>query len=997
METLENTLRWFGVIMTIMMLSTAGFTQPLFEVQKVAASDRQTGDNYGVRTDISGDYAVVSAYREDHNESGGSPMSNAGAAYILERDGSGVWNQVQKIVASDRQVEDRLGWGLSISGDYLAIGAPLEDHDETGGSPLSEAGSVYIFERNAAGIWNQVQKVVASDRAYLAHFGMTLDLSGDYLIVGAHQEVKDASGGIPLGSAGAAYVFERNAGGVWAEVQKLDAADRGEDDEFGISVTISGMYAAVGAFREDEDASGGSTLADAGSVYIFERNASGVWLQEQKVVAGSRGTLDWFGYNVSMSGDRLLVGAPLEDEDENELNTLNSPGSAYVIERDGSGIWNQTDKIVASDREDNDRYGWYLGIDGDYCVIGAYLEDQDEFGLNTMVSAGSGYAYERQPDASWTQLQKFVASDRTSNDAFGGAIALSNSYVISGALNQDYNAFGGSYASQAGAAYIFEACNSTSSITTITACESYLWTDGITYTVSGIYSQTLTNSTGCDSTATLDLTINNASISTTTIVGCDSYLWTDGTNYTVSSIYTQTLTNSAGCDSIATLDLTINNSNASTSIITACDSYLWTDGTTYTASGIYTQLLVNTSGCDSLATLDLTINNSTSSTTIVTACDSYLWTDGSTYSVSGIYTQTLSNSVTCDSIVTLDLTIINSTSSTTVIAACDSYTWTDGITYSASGTYSQTLINSLGCDSLAVLDLAIFNSTSSTTIVTACDAYLWTNGTTYTSTGTYTQILTNSVGCDSIASLELTINSSSSSTTILTACDSYLWTDGVTYTITGIYTQTLLNSVGCDSLATLDLTINNSTSSTTTITACDAYLWTDGTTYTSSGVYTQTLINSVGCDSLTTLDLTINLSTSSTTIVTECDSYTWTDGTSYTTTGVYTQALTNSVGCDSIATLDLTINYSSSSTTIVNECDSYTWTDGITYSVSGVYTQTLTNSSGCDSIATLDLTIPLIDATVSSGLDTLFANASGMNYQWLDCDNGNVILPGETG
>jgi hypothetical protein len=90
---------------------------------------------------------------------------------------------------------------------------------------------------------------------------------------------------------------------------------------------------------------------------------------------------------------------------------------------------------------------------------------------------------------------------------------------------------------------------------------------------------------------------------------CDSITWIDGVTYTSSNnTATYTLTNSAGCDSVVTLDLTINNSSLGTDIITACDSLTWIDGTTYTASNnTATYTLINAAGCDSVVTLDLTI------------------------------------------------------------------------------------------------------------------------------------------------------------------------------------------------------------------------------------------------------------------------------------------------------------------------------------------------------------------------------------------------------
>ncbi|HCA83654.1 MAG TPA: hypothetical protein DEP18_07690 [Flavobacteriales bacterium] len=107
------------------------------------------------------------------------------------------------------------------------------------------------------------------------------------------------------------------------------------------------------------------------------------------------------------------------------------------------------------------------------------------------------------------------------------------------------------------------ACTPTFSSTVHTACSSYVW-NGNTYTASGNYTFLTTNAGGCDSTATLNLTINNPSTSTTAQTACVSYLW-NGNTYTTSGTYTYVTTNSQGCDSTATLNLTINNANTNVS------------------------------------------------------------------------------------------------------------------------------------------------------------------------------------------------------------------------------------------------------------------------------------------------------------------------------------------------------------------------------------------------------------------------------------------------
>ena len=119
----------------------------------------------------------------------------------------------------------------------------------------------------------------------------------------------------------------------------------------------------------------------------------------------------------------------------------------------------------------------------------------------------------------------------------------------------------------------------------------------------------MTNAAGCDSIATLDLTIITSSSGTDVQTACNSFTWANGVTYTASNNSARdTLTNAAGCDSIATLDLTIITSSSGTDVQTACNSFTWANGVTYTASNNTARdTLTNAAGCDSIATLDLTI------------------------------------------------------------------------------------------------------------------------------------------------------------------------------------------------------------------------------------------------------------------------------------------------------------------------------------------------------------------------------------------------------
>ena len=410
---------------------------------------------------------------------------------------------------------------------------------------------------------------------------------------------------------------------------------------------------------------------------------------------------------------------------------------------------------------------------------------------------------------------------------------------------------------------IAEPVLSTSSISD-TACDSYTWAQSNrTYTSSGIYIDTTTNAAGCDSIVTLALTITNSSNSSSNNTVCDSYTWMqNNVTYTLSGVYTDTVTNAVGCDSIITLNLTVNKSSNSSSNDTVCDNYTWPQNkVTYTSSGVYTDTVTNVIGCDSIITLNLTVNSSNNSSISDTACDSYTWAQNNrTYTSSGTYIDTTTNAAGCDSIVTLALTITNSSNSSSNNTVCDSYTWMqNNVTYTLSGVYTDTVTNAVGCDSIITLNLTVNSSNKSSISNTACDSYTWPqNSVTYTSNGTYIDTTTNSAGCDSIVTLALTIKNSSNSSTSDTACASYTWgLNNITYTVSGAYTDTLTNTVGCDSIITLNLTINNSSSTSDAI-ACVSYTWAQNNiTYVTSGAYADTMPNAVGCDSVITLNLSI--------------------------------------------------------------------------------------------------------------------------------------------
>ncbi|MCH8344693.1 MAG: FG-GAP repeat protein [Planctomycetes bacterium] len=418
-----------------MVLAIAGqaWGQP-GEVTKLLASDAATADQFGESVSIDGDTAIVGAILKDIAGVG----ANAGSAYIYQQDfgGPDIWGEVTRLIATDAAAGDHFGTSVSISGDIAIVGSQFDDH-----SGFGNAGSAYIFYRNDPGNdqWGQVAKLTASDAAASDHFGTSVSLSGDFAIVGASLDSDNGSW------VGAAYVFYRNQDGndQWGQVAKLTASDGATFDYFGVSVSISGATAIVGAMADDDN--GGVS----GSAYIFVKPPSG-WTnmtQTVKLTASDGAMFDLFGVSVAISLDTAIVGA--------YGDTTGQSGSAYVFVEPADGwdsvpsLLHETAKLTAFDGAPGDQFGISVSISGDGATVGARFNDDDGF------RSGSAYVF-LKPPSGWQNTNqenaKLTASDAAQRDQFGDSISISGDIAIVGAHFNDDDDNG----NNSGSAYIFE-------------------------------------------------------------------------------------------------------------------------------------------------------------------------------------------------------------------------------------------------------------------------------------------------------------------------------------------------------------------------------------------------------------------------------------------------------------------------------------------------------------------------------------------------------------
>ena len=413
---------------------------------KLISSDRFDNDELGWSVAVDGDTLVIGATGDDPD--------NTGAAYVFTRDASG-WVQVGKLTAAVRRDDAGFGYAVAVHGDTIVVGAYEDDFE--GGN----AGAAYVFTRPANGWADMTQTArltAGSDAAGGDEFGTSVAVHGDTIVVGAPE--KDTVLGDNYDNArGSAYIFTKPANG-WADMTET-AALRGQSDgdRFGRSVAVHGDTVVVGAHEEKE-------TDKKGAAYVFTKSAAtGVWDDwngkngsnaTARLTASDRANGDRFGRAVAMDGDTIVIGALYHDYDDPDVdaNDVSDSGAAYVFIKPATGGWDtdtETAKLTASDRAENDQFGYSVAVDGDTIVVGADQDDSKRGTVYVFTKPDGGWANDTDSDDDGefdhtTETATLAAYDRSQNDRFGNSVAVDGDTVLVGAAGDD---------SDKGSAYVF--------------------------------------------------------------------------------------------------------------------------------------------------------------------------------------------------------------------------------------------------------------------------------------------------------------------------------------------------------------------------------------------------------------------------------------------------------------------------------------------------------------------------------------------------------------
>jgi len=415
------------------------------------------GDRFAAAVAIAGDVALVGVPFDDQHG------ANSGAAWLIE-DIASSWYASAKLLGWGSAAADWVGTAVAVSGDTVIVGAQSDDLGS-----MADAGSAYVFVRQADE-WILQAKLTASDAAAGMQFGIAVDIDDDTVVIGAWLDDDVAA------DSGAAYVFSRT-GSSWTEQAKLTAPETGRSDFLGLGVAIAGdtVVAAVGGgssvfvFRREGEnwsreqwisvfqrpaydllnssvALDGDTLVVAGrgdvsgrSAFIYTRSG-GTWSFQERLTPSSGQDDDFFGDPVAISGDVIVVGAPLEDVD----GVVNA-GAVHVFERNGTS-WPWSQRLQAESGQLEDIFGYGLDIEETRIVVGA--PSSSHFGPQ----AGFVTVFENL-HGTWQHQTTLTSPDTQPGEQYGYAVATQGESVVVGAWSSD-RAVG---TPDAGAAFVYRA------------------------------------------------------------------------------------------------------------------------------------------------------------------------------------------------------------------------------------------------------------------------------------------------------------------------------------------------------------------------------------------------------------------------------------------------------------------------------------------------------------------------------------------------------------
>lgn len=360
------------------------------------------GDHVGQIIEVDGDYMLAGAPDSD------LVASDAGAVYIYERNRQGtadetddIWSYSTTLTAFDGAADDHFGSSIAISGDTIVIGAYGADLNQ------SNEGAAYVF-RLTSGEWQLETKLTASNSEADDDFGFDVAIENDLIVIGA--PLHDAPS---YSNSGAAYIFTRS-GSLWSEDQILTETEfYSYDNRLGTSIAIENGEVFVAARRAKVDDAG----ASVGSVFTYQNNV-GTWETQQQLTLTFTNGYDYTGSDLIVSGNHLAVIAA-------------DYSYVYLFELT-EGNWGYHQRVSPVSSISSIRIN-SIDLSDNTLVVGSIKTNA------STNSSGIVTEYQLIRDQ-WIRTEDYYGESSNDTTGFGTGVALADSQIIVGEPNVDASA-----------------------------------------------------------------------------------------------------------------------------------------------------------------------------------------------------------------------------------------------------------------------------------------------------------------------------------------------------------------------------------------------------------------------------------------------------------------------------------------------------------------------------------------------------------------------------
>ena len=374
-------------------------------------------DQFGEAVAISGNYAIVSTYFEDD-----AAGTSSGKAYIFNVTTGALLYTLDNPNPYGTSADDQFGVSVAISGNYAIVGASGGSNglgeDDAGGT---SSGKAYIFNVTTGALVHTLNNPNAVGTSADDFFGYSVAISSNYAIVGAYGETPGGSS-----FSGYAYIYNVTTGALIHSLNNPNAFGTTLGDFFGRAVAISGNYAIVGAYQEDEAAT--APFGDnSGKAYIYNVTTGALLYTLNNPNPYGTTVNDIFGWSVSVSGDYAIVGTHTEDDASGT-----SSGKAYIYNVTTGALLHTLNNPNPYGTSADDNFGYSVAISGNYAIVGAPFED-DAAGTGS----GKSYLYTVTTGSLVHTLTNPNAYGTNADDRFGRSVAISGNYAIVGAYLED--------------------------------------------------------------------------------------------------------------------------------------------------------------------------------------------------------------------------------------------------------------------------------------------------------------------------------------------------------------------------------------------------------------------------------------------------------------------------------------------------------------------------------------------------------------------------------